>query len=169
MSVEIRDVITPGNEGAFTVGSSEQATSLRELPETARKLFEQPVTACLATMSPLGRAQLTPVWCSTDGDVVYLNSCKDRHKDRNLRARPQVTLMLMNPENPYHWLTFYGRVVDVVDEDDRERGHLATESIDDLSEKYLGQRPYPFRDEGEIRVRYTVEPEKVVTFGPVGG
>jgi hypothetical protein len=58
----------------------------------------------------------------------------------------------MNPENPYHWLTVYGRVVEVVDEYDPERGHLATESIDDLAEKYLGQRPYPFRDEGEIRV-----------------
>jgi hypothetical protein len=79
-----------------------------------------------------------------------------------------LTLMLLNPKNPYHWLTVYGRVVEVIDENDPERGHLATENIDDLAEKYLGQRPYPLRDPaGEIRVRYSVEPRRVVTFGPV--
>ena len=76
--------------------------------------------------------------------------------------------MLLNPQNPYHWLTVYGRVVEVIEENDPERGHLATENIDDLAAKYLGERPYPLRDPaGEIRVRYAVEPRRVVTFGPV--
>ena len=78
------------------------------------------------------------MWVSTDGDHLFLNSTAGRDKDRNLRARPDVTLMLLNPKNPYHWLTVYGRVVEVIDENDPERGHLATENIDDLAAKYLG-------------------------------
>lgn len=41
---------------------------------------------------------------------------KGRLKDRNLRARPEVTLLLVNPENAYHWMEIYGRVVEIVDE-----------------------------------------------------
>jgi hypothetical protein len=96
-----------------------------------------------------------------------LNSKRGRRKDRNLQERPEVTLLLVNPANVHHWVEIYGRVVEAVDETDPERGHQATESIDELAETYLGRRPYPFRDpSGEVRVRYQVEPVKVVTSGP---
>ena len=95
---------------------------------------------------------------------------RDRIKDRNLRARPDLTLLLLNPENPYHWLSIEGTVVEVVDEDDAARGHLATDSIDALAQVYLNTSPYPFRDpKGEVRVRYKVRPTKIMTFGPVTG
>ena len=169
MSVEIADVIPPGREGAFQVGDRTPAADLRSLPDVHMKLFEDPVTASLATLTPAGHAQLTPVWTNTDGTHVFLNSVAGRAKDRNLRERPDVTLMLVNPANPYHWLTLYGRVVEVIQEDEPERGHLATDNIDDLAEKYLGQRPYPLRNpSGEVRVLYKVAPRRVVTFGPVG-
>jgi hypothetical protein len=71
----------------------------------------------------------------------------------------------VNPENPYHWVTIYGEVDEVVEESDPERGHLATESIDSLAELYVDQRPYPFRVEGEMRVLAYVRPEQIVTFG----
>ncbi len=116
MTVEIADIITPGHEGAFKVGTRNATPSLRELPEVHRRLFDEAVTACLATITPSGHAQLTPVWVNTDGDHLFLNSTAGRDKDRNLRARPDVTLMLLNPKNPYHWLTVYGRVVEVIDE-----------------------------------------------------
>ena len=31
-----------------------------------------------------------------------------------MRARPQVSIMAVNPENPYHWMTINGRVVDMI-------------------------------------------------------
>jgi hypothetical protein len=75
--------------------------------------------------------------------------------------------MLMNPKNPYHWMTVWGTVEQVIDEDDSAQGQLATNNIDDLAELYLGQRPYPFRDPGgsEVRVLYKVRPTRVQTFG----
>ena len=168
MGVQVADLIMAGNVGSFTVGRRTEVPSLADLPEIHLQLLRGAVIAALATINPDGRPQLTPVWCNTDGTSIFLNSKKGRLKDRNLQERPEVTLLLVNPENVHHWMEIYGRVVEAVDETDPERGHLATESIDELAETYLGQRPYPFRDpSGEVRVRYRVEPIKVVTSGPV--
>lgn len=168
MSLHIDDVILPGNENAFTIGTSKDASVLNDLHPFYRDLLEKPVTASVATIDANGRPQLTPNWCTHDGTYLYLNSVKGRLKDRNIRARPEVTVMLMNPENPYHWITIYGIVEQIIEEDDPEQGHLATESIDALSGKYLGVTPYPLRDpRGELRVLYKVRPTRIITFGAI--
>lgn len=170
MALEIADVITPGNDKAFTIGERKAGTSLRDLPAIHLALIDQPVAAAVATLSADGTAQLTPNWINHDGTHIYLNSVRGRLKDRNLRARPDVTIMLVNPENAYHWITIYGVIEQCIDEDDSDQGHLATESIDALSQSYLGTTPYPLRDpQGEVRVLYKVRPTRIVTFGPVGG
>ena len=169
MSVEIADMIIPGNAGAFTVGSKESVSTFTDLPEVHRNLIEGPVTATLATMNADGTPQLTPVWVNHDGERINLNSMRGRLKDRNIRARPQVSILFINDDNPYHWINVEGEVVEIIDEDDPEDGQLATENIDDLAELYLNERPYPLRDASvnEVRVLYKVEPKRIVTFGPV--
>lgn len=168
MSLHIDDVILPGNENAFTVGTSKEASTLNDLHPFYRGLLEKPVTAAVATTDADGRPQLTPNWCSHDGTYLYLNSVKGRRKDRNIRTRPEVTVMLMNPENPYHWITIYGTIEQIIEEDDPQQGHLATESIDALAKKYLGVTPYPLRDpKGELRVLYKVRPTRILTFGAI--
>ncbi len=57
------------------------------------------------------------------------------------------------------------RVVDRVIDESGPDGHLATESIDALSETYINQTPYPFRTEGEERVLFLISPTQVVIFG----
>lgn len=167
MSLEIADVITPGNDGAFTIGTRTQASGIGSLAPSYLALFDIPTTASVVTINADGSPQLTPNWVHHDGTNLFLNSVRGRLKDRNLRARPeQVVVMLVNPQNAYHWITIYGEVTEVIDEDDAERGHLATESIDQLAKIYLGTSPYPLRDpKGEVRVRYTVRPTRIVTFG----
>ena len=172
MSVEIRDLITPGQENSFTVGQKKTGVSLADLPDPHRALLsdEIPVTAALATINGSGTPQLTPVWFSTDGEYINLNSVRGRVKDRNLRARGFASLLLVNPQNPYHFLTIEGVVEQIIDEDDPQNGRLATENADALSEKYLKTSPYPLRDpKGEVRVLYKVRPTKILTFGPVKG
>lgn len=170
MSFEIADVITPGHEDAFTIGERTVATSLRDLTAVHLALLDEPVTAAVATVNADCTAQLTPNWVNHDGNYIYLNSVRGRLKDRNYRARPNVVVMLMNPKNPYHWITIYGNIEQIIDEDDPQLGHLATESIDALSQSYLGATPYPLREaKGEIRVLYKVRPTRIITFGPVGG
>ena len=40
-------------------------------------------------------------------------------------------------------------------------GQAAEAQLDDLAEKYLGERPYPWRRQGEERVKIIVEPVRV--------
>ena len=166
MAIEIADVVMPGQGEAFKIGDRKKVSSLNELPDSYRQLLEKSVTAILATIGAKGLPQLTPVWLNHDGTYVNLNSVRGRQKDKNLRARRDVSIIIVNPENPLHWMSIYGKVEDIIDEDDKKRGDLATQNIDDLTEVYLGQRPYPFRDpKGEIRVLYQVRPTRIVTFG----
>ncbi len=172
MSLEIRSMITPGNENAFTVGDRKPNASLADLPAAHRALLEDevPVTAVLATTKANGRPQLTPVWLSHDGTYINLNSARGRLKDRNLRARPVASILLMNPKDPYHWMAIDGVVEQVIDEDDPKTGHLATENIDAHAQKYLGTSPYPLRAaKDEVRVLYKLRPTRILTFGPSEG
>ncbi len=165
MGATIGDVITPGNEKAFTVKNNKSG-ALKDLPAQYKQLLSDPVTASLTTVSDKGEMQVTPVWVGNDGTYLELNSARGRLKDRNLRANGKVTLLLMNPKNPYHWISINGKVVDIIDEDDKARGDLATKSIDSLAVRYVNQTPYPFRDpKGEVRVLYKVEPTQILTFG----
>jgi len=165
MAATIGDVITPGQEKAFTVRSTKPG-ALKDLAAQYKQLLAEPVTASLTTVSNQGEMQVTPVWVGNDGTYIELNSVRGRLKDRNLRANGKVTLLFMNPKNPYHWMSINGKVVDIIDEDDRARGHLATRSIDALALRYVNKTPYPFRDpKGEVRVLYKVEPTQILTFG----
>jgi PPOX class probable F420-dependent enzyme len=164
MPATIGDVITPGQDNAFTV-KNRQAGALKDLAPTYRQLLTDPVTASLTTINGKGEMQVTPVWVGNDGTHIELNSARGRLKDRNLRGNGKVTLLFLNPKNPYHWMSINGKVVDVIDEDDKSRGHLATQSIDALAKRYVNQTPYPFRDKGEVRVLYKVEPTEILTFG----
>ena len=128
-----------------------------EIPETHKDLLTGPVYVQLASHMPNGSIQLHPVWCGYDGIHVLINSAKGRVKDKNMRANPNVTVLAVDPENPFRWLEVRGKVVDI-----NEEG--ADEHIDQLSELYLQQKPYPFRETGEVRVIYRIEPERVIAF-----
>ena len=57
-------------------------------------------------------------------------------------------------ENPYEYVEVRGKVA--------ERTHDgADEHIDALAKKYLDVDSYPFRQEGEQRVKFTLAPERV--------
>ena len=68
-----------------------------------------------------------------------------------MRARATVALAISDPGNAYRYLSIRGRVVEVT-----EQG--ADAHIDALAKKYLGKDKYPFRQPGEVRVMYEIEP-----------
>jgi hypothetical protein len=76
-----------------------------------------------------------------------------------MRRDGRVALSATNPENPYEAVEIRGKVVDIVD------GQTAEDDIDDLAEKYLGQRPYPYRTPTEQRVIFKVEPTYIGGYG----
>jgi PPOX class probable F420-dependent enzyme len=121
------------------------------IPEKYQDLFNKKAFASLATVMPDGRPQVTPVWCDFDGKHVIVNSAKGRRKDLNMRSNPQVSLAIIDPDNPYRYLEVRGQVVEIT-----ENG--ADAHIDRMAKKYLGVDKYPYSKPGEVRVLYKIAP-----------
>ena len=128
------------------------------IPEKFQDLFQKKAFCSLATLMPDGKPQVTPVWCDFDGKHVIVNSAKGRVKDRNMRRDPRVSVAVIDPENPYRYLQLQGRVVEIT-----ENG--ADQHIDKMAKKYLGVDKYPYRQPGEVRVLYKIEPERTWSNG----
>ena len=167
MSVRVADVIMPGKENAFEVGHRGQISSIAELDDSYRWMLEKNVTATLATVRRNGLPHLTPIWVAHDGTHILVNTKKGRLKDRNMRERSDVSILCVNPGNPYHWIAINGKVVEVIEETDAAKGRQATENVDEMARRYINTTPYPLRDpRGEVRVLFKVRPTYVMTFGP---
>ena len=128
------------------------------IPDTYKDLFQKKAFAHLATVMPDGSPQVTPVWFDVEDGLIRVNSARGRVKDRNMRRTPKVALSIIDPDNPYRYLGILGRVVDMT-----EQG--ADAHIDALAKKYIGQDRYPWRQPGEVRVTYKIEPERVSSMG----
>ena len=129
-----------------------------EIPEQYRDLFDKKAFASLATIMPNGQPQVTPVWCDFDGSYVIVNSAKGRRKDRNMRRNPRVSLAISDPDNPYRYLEVRGTVVEITEDG-------ADDHIDSMAKKYMGVDKYPYRQPGEVRVVYKIEPQKFSFMG----
>ena len=125
------------------------------LSDKARKLFGGPNYLFVGTVNSDGSPQVTPVWTELRNGHITFNTAVGRVKERNLRRDPRVGLSITEVNNPWEKVDVRGRVVDWIE------GEEADNQIDDLSEKYTGQRPYPWRQKGERRVIVVIEPERV--------
>lgn len=114
-------------------------------------LGEKKAFASLATVMKDGSPQVTPVWFDYTDGKLRVNTARGRVKSRTLRPGARVALAIIDPDNPYRYLQVRGRVLNVT-----EQG--ADAHIDSLAKKYLGQDKYPFRQAGEVRVKYEIEP-----------
>jgi len=128
------------------------------IPEKYMDLLEKQAFGNLGTLMKDGSPQVTPVWVDYDGKHVRVNSAKGRVKDKNMRRDPRVAISLQDPANPYRYLEIRGKVIEIT-----ENG--ADDHINKLSQKYLGKPVYPFRQPGEVRVLYKIEPLKVSSMG----
>jgi PPOX class probable F420-dependent enzyme len=162
------DVAEGVQENQFKVGSHEELSSLADLDPIYKQLLDEPVTAVVAVMGGDGRPNLTPVWFNYEGDKVMLNFAEHRRKVDWLRQDPRFTILLMNPANPYHWVSIRATVSSETHEDDPANGHLATETIDKNWTKYTGAPPpYGLRDPSmdEKRVLLECDVDRVAVFG----
>jgi PPOX class probable F420-dependent enzyme len=126
------------------------------IPDSHKRLLTEPIIAHLATLMPDGRPQVHPVWCDYDGTHVYVNAADDRQKGRNMRQRKFATILLT--DGPYFWMEIRGQVVASSKEGAMEHMHR-------MAKKYTGRDTYTPVRAGEVRIMYTIAPERVVTFG----
>lgn len=129
---------------------------MAEIPAAFRDLTEKKAFANLATLMSDGSPQVTPVWFDVANGRVRVNTAKGRVKARNMREGSHVAMSILDPDNPYRYMQIRGRVVRMT-----EQG--ADAHIDALAKKYLGKDKYPFRQAGEVRVMYEIEPAAVQT------
>lgn len=132
------------------------------IPEERKDLLERPIVATLVTLMPDHQPQATPVWFNYDGERIWVNTARGRQKDKNMRARPQVTLLVIDPDNPYRWIEVRGHVSEITEEG-------AVDHISLLAKRYVGRDDYyanmPEQRHKETRVIYKITPDKVLSNG----
>jgi PPOX class probable F420-dependent enzyme len=127
---------------------------MAELSERARKLFQDANLLFVGTVNSDGSPQVTPVWTHLENGYITFNTARGRAKERNMRRDPRIALSIAASDDSMVKVDVIGRVVEMIEGDEAEN------QIDDLSEKYIGQRPYPWR-RGETRIKVLVEPVRV--------
>ena len=123
-----------------------------------RDIFDKKTFCHVATVGKDGTPQVTPVWVDFDGTNVIVNSARGRRKDKNMTQNSAVSLAIMDPDNPYRYLEVRGRVAEIT-----EAG--ADQHIDKMAKKYMGVDKYPYRQPGEVRVMYKIEPTHTSQMG----
>ena len=131
------------------------------IPDSLKDLLARPIVVAFATLNPDGQPQVTPVWASLEGDQVWINSSVGRRKDKNVRANPKVTVLILDPDDPFNWAEIRGEVV----ETDESAAALA--HINKLAGKYTGNDDYysfnPGSRGAEQRVIYKIRPSRINT------
>ena len=102
-----------------------------------------------------GTIQTVVTWAHADEEGnVTLSSVEGRLWPKNLRRAGTATVTLMADGDPNEYVSIRGRLVG--DTHDGADAH-----IDQLSKKYLGEETFPYREPGEQRVMFTLEPVRV--------
>jgi PPOX class probable F420-dependent enzyme len=130
---------------------------MAKLSEKAREFLQQPYVGEVTTIRPDGSPHTTVVWVDVDTDEVLFNTAVGRAKERYLRKDPRVSLIVVDPEDPYRWVSVTGKA-----ELDTEG---ADDEIDRLAKKYLGKDEYPWRKPEEQRINVRIQATRVETTG----
>ncbi len=128
-----------------------------ELTRAQREFLENPFVGVVTTLHADGSPQSTVVWVDVDDDGVSINTAHGRVKPRNLARDPRISLVVVDPGDPYRWVKVSGTGT-LVDEG-------ADEQIDRLSKKYTGRDVYASRQPGEVRVSVRIAPSRILSRG----
>ena len=130
-----------------------------QLEQKTIDLLNQRNFAHVSTHRADGTIHNVVVWIGVDEQGrPFVNTAEGRVWPRNLDRDPRLTVSIHNTENPYEFASITGQVV----ARDTEHGDAV---IDALAKKYMDVDSYPFRQEGEVRVTFTIEPERVAHHG----
>ena len=122
-------------------------------PESHADLLRTDV-ASLATVGPDGFPQVTALWFLLDDDgVIRMSLNAARQKTKNLLARPEVTLFILDRSNPRRYLEIRARADAQPDPD--------YAFADKVGKKYSGVDLRRMDRSGESRVVVSLHPVKV--------
>ena len=126
------------------------------LPTALLEVLNARAICFVTTLMPDGSPQISQTWVGTDGEHVLINTVDTHQKTRNITRDPRIAIGIADPAAPSRYWALRGRVVSATTDGARE-------SIDELSQKYIG-RPYPgFGGGPQQRVLLTLEVDKLHT------
>lgn len=128
------------------------ATMGTEIPDALHDLLEAQF-ATLATIGKDGGPQLTEVWFLFEDGKVKISLNDSRLKTKNLRARPQCSVFILDLANPFRYLDVRGLAAFEDDDDYEFAGRVGA--------KYGGADLKEHDGPGERRVVVTIEPTNV--------
>ncbi len=127
------------------------------IPPSHYDLLESPV-ATLATVGPDGRPQLSEIWFLADGDSIALSLSTARQKTKNLLARPECCLFILDLADPQRYLEIRGDAEVTPDTD-----HAF---VDRVGKKYgVNLRDYDQPGDGRVVVRIVPHRINAVNMG----
>lgn len=109
--------------------------------------------AVVSTLNEDGSVHSTVVWVNVEDGKVAFNSALGRRWPTNLERDPRITVLVYDESNPFEYVEMRGTVT--------ANTEVADGHIDRLAKKYIGADTYPFRQRGERRVTFFVEPTLV--------
>jgi PPOX class probable F420-dependent enzyme len=101
-------------------------------PEKLKEITDRPVLAVLATVSPTGAPQATPLWYHYDGEYFKTTCFTHRAKVRNIMQNPQVVMVIVDTLNNGQGLIVRGKA-ELLDEG-------AEEATTVNGVRYLGEK-----------------------------
>jgi len=130
---------------------------MAKLTQQQREFLANPFVGTATTLREDGSPHNTVVWIDVEDDVVLFNTAEGRAKPKNLRRDPRVAITVVDPQNPFKWISVTGRA-ELTHED-------ADAQIDRLAKKYIDKDVYPWHNPEEQRVKVTISPEKIDATG----
>ena len=128
-----------------------------QIPDSTYDLFERPILCALSTINPDGQPHTVPVWCDREDGYVRVNCPDFTRKARNMHTGGRVTVLIIDQQQPYHWVEVQGHIVEIRDESNGSRDH-----INSLAKKYTGNPVYQsYNKVPENRLMYVIQPDKV--------
>jgi PPOX class probable F420-dependent enzyme len=126
-----------------------------DFPQSHRDLLQSQI-AVLGTLNPDGFPQVSALWFVFHDGTITLSLNDSRQKTKNLQRRPECTLLLIDPVNPYRTMEIRARA-DVAPDTD----HVAVTLV---QEKY-GADVREHDGPGQNRMIVRLTPVKINTWG----
>ena len=127
---------------------------MAEVPASHKDILQKRAMADVATVASDGSPRLSPVWFDWDGKALRFSTIKRRAKFRNIEQNPRVSIVIIDPDEPYRYLEIRGEAT--YEED--PSGSL----IKELSLRYDGEA---WTKPTDGRVIVSVTPSRVIAYG----
>jgi PPOX class probable F420-dependent enzyme len=130
---------------------------MAKLTQQQREFLANPFVGTATTLRSDGSPHNTVVWVEADDDAVLFNTAEGRAKPKHLRDDPRAAITVVDPQNPYRWISVTGRA---------ELTHEGADvQIDRLAKKYIDSDVYPWHKPEEQRVKVRISPEQIDASG----